>query len=268
MAEAQEKDMSFLDHLEELRFRIMRSAIAILVGATAIFIFDEFVFDVVIFGPMKLDFFTYVQWCNLSHWLGIGNQMCLTEVSYEVISTSMAGQFTAHIMVSIVGGMIFAFPYIFYELWSFVKPGLKQKEIIAVRGIIFSASVLFFTGVLFGYYLITPLSLQFLGSYQVGDVKSMVAINSYMKTVVSCTFSAGLVFQLPVLVYFLTKIGIIGPALLRKYRKHAFIGVLVLAAIITPPDLTSQIIVTIPIMILYELSIFISARVERRKAKQ
>ncbi len=260
--------MSFLDHLEELRFRLMRSAIAILLGAVVLFIFDEFVFNVVIFGPMKLDFFTYVQWCNLSHWLGFGDELCVKSVDYEVINTTMVGQFTSHIMVSIIGGIIIAFPYIFYEVWNFVKPGLRQQEIKAVRGVIFAASLLFFTGVLFGYYLIAPLSLQFLGSYQVGDVKSMVTISSYMKTVVSCTFSSGLVFQLPVLVYFLTKIGLIGPALLRKYRKHALVAVLIVAAIITPPDVTSQIIVTLPILLLYEVSIFISARVERKKAKQ
>ena len=263
---SEDKDMSFLEHLEELRFRLMRSAIAIFIGAITLFLLKDFVFDEVIFAPRKLDFVTYKWWCSLGHWLGMGDELCIKEISYEIISTTMVGQFTAHLMVSFIGGIVIAFPYLFWEVWSFIKPGLRDKERSAVRGVTFFVSLLFFLGVLFGYYIITPLSLQFLGSYQVGDVASRIAIGSYMKTVVSTTLATGLVFQLPIVVYFLSKIGLISSAVLKKYRKHSLVAVLILAAIITPPDLTSQILVSIPLLLLYEISIFIARRVEKSKA--
>jgi sec-independent protein translocase protein TatC len=262
---SEDKDMSFLEHLEELRFRLMRSAIAIFAGAVTLFFLKDFVFDDVIFAPRKLDFITYRWWCSLGQWLGMADELCIKEISYEIISTTMVGQFTAHLMVSFIGGIVIAFPYLFWEIWSFIKPGLREKEKKTVRGITFFVSMLFFMGVLFGYYIITPLSLQFLGSYQVGDVASRIAIGSYMKTVVSTTLATGLVFQLPIVVYFLSKIGLISSTFLKKYRKHAIVVVLIVAAIITPPDLMSQILVSIPLLILYEVSIVIAKRVEKSR---
>jgi sec-independent protein translocase protein TatC len=263
--EEREEEMSFLDHLEELRWRIMRSAIAIAIGAIVIFVMKDFVFDTIIFGPRRLDFASFRAWCSLSEWVGLGDKLCVTEIKYEVISTTMLGQFTAHLVVSIVGGIIIAFPYIFFEFWSFIKPGLKTNEQKSVRGISFFTSFLFFSGIVFGYFVIVPLSLQFLGSYQVGDVVSRISVMSYMKTIVSIVLAAGIIFQLPILVYFLAKIGLVSASMLRKYRRHALVGVLILAAVITPPDITSQILVSMPVLLLYEISILIAKRIEKSK---
>lgn len=262
------KDMSFLDHLEELRFRIMRSVIAIVVVAIVVGIFKEFVFGTIILGPHQTDFISFRGWCYMSHLLGLGDKLCVTEIGYELINTKMPGQFLAHILVSIIGGFIVAFPYVFFEFWSFIKPGLKKKEVKAVRGITFFTSLLFFSGVLFGYYLIVPLSLQFLGNYQVveGLVDNTITLMSYMKLVMSIVLAAGIIFQLPILVYFLSKIGLVTPKFLKKYRKHALVVVLVLSALITPPDLTSQILVAMPVLLLYEVSIVISKRVNKKFA--
>lgn len=261
----QGKEMSFLDHLEEFRGRLVKSVLAMLVGAIAVFIAKDFVFDNIIFAPRSIDFVSFRAWCALGNWMGMGDQLCVNEIKYSLQSTTMLGQFTTHLMVSIVGGIIIAFPFIFNQLWLFVKPGLRQKEISAVRGIVIYTSLLFFSGVLFGYFGLLPLSLQFLGGYQLGDVPTISTINSYMKLMLSVTLATGLVFQLPILVYFLTRIGLLGSQTLRKYRKHALVAILIVAAIITPPDITSQILVAIPILILYEISIIVARRVERNR---
>lgn len=263
---AEEKEMGFLDHLEEMRGRIIKSILGIAVGGIVLFSFKGFVFDKILFGPRKPEFLTFRALCWAGKKLGFGDSFCVTEINYELINTTMVGQFTAHLLVSIIGGVIIAFPFVYYQIWSFIKPGLKQREADAVKGVVFYASLLFFAGVLFGYYVIAPMSLQFLGNYQVGDVASTITIMSYMKTVASITLAAGLVFQLPILVYFLTKIGLVTPEILRKFRKHALVAVLILAAVITPPDVTSQILVAIPVLLLYEVSIFISKRVIKAKS--
>ena len=266
MAEREEDEMTFLDHLEELRWRIMRSAIAIAIGAIVLFVMKDFVFNTIIFGPRQIDFASFRAWCSLGDWIGLGDKLCVKEIKYEVISTTMLGQFTAHLVVSIVGGIILAFPYLFFEFWSFVKPGLKENEKKSVRGVSFFTSLLFFGGVVFGYYVIVPLSLQFLGSYQVGDVVSRISVMSYMKTIVSIVLAAGIIFQLPIFVYFLAKIGLVTSGMLKKYRRHALVAVLILAAIITPPDITSQILVSMPVLLLYEISIVIARRIEKSRA--
>ncbi|MDG1260327.1 MAG: twin-arginine translocase subunit TatC [Flavobacteriales bacterium] len=256
-------DMSFLEHLEELRFRLMKSVIAIIVIAIVLFYFKDLVFNDIIFAPRKLDFISFRAWCWFSHTLNMGDAMCVTSVDYEIINTTMLGKFTAHIIVSLIGGVIVSFPFVFWQFWSFIKPGLKMKEAKAVRGVTFYTSILFFLGVMFGYFGIAPLSLQFLGNYELADVKSTITIMSYMKLVASITLATGIIFQLPVAVYFLSKIGIVTPQLLKKFRKHALVVVLVISAIITPPDLTSQIMVSVPVLLLYEVSIVISRRVQR-----
>lgn len=263
----QNTDMSFLDHLEELRGRIIKAVLAIFIGAIVLFIYKDFVFDTIIFGPKKVDFFTFVQLCKLSKWLGIGDALCVTSINYTIINTTMLGKFTAHIIVSLIGGFIIAFPIVFQQLWSFIKPGLKKNEVKAVRGVVWYASLLFFAGVSFGYFLIAPLSLQFLGNYELGEVESKITIMSYMKTVASITLAAGLIFQLPVVVYFLSKVGIVTPTLLRKFRRHALVAVLIISAIITPPDITSQVMVSLPVLLLYEVSILISKRVFNQREK-
>ena len=261
------KDMSFLEHLEELRYRLMRSVIAIFVVAIVLFIFKDFVFNEIIFGPRHLDFASFRAWCWISHQIGLAEKLCVTSIDYEIINTTMLGKFTAHILVSLIGGFIVAFPYVFWEFWSFIKPGLRQNESRVARGVVFFTALLFFFGVFFGYYVIAPLSLQFLGNYELADVKSTITIMSYMKLVASITLATGIIFQLPIAVFFLSKIGIVTPELLKKFRKHALVAVLVLAAIITPPDLTSQILVALPVLLLYELSIVISRRVQRKRAE-
>ncbi|SRX75599.1 twin-arginine translocase subunit TatC [Aequorivita antarctica] len=263
-----EKEMSFLDHLEELRWHLIRSTLAILVFALLAFIFKDFIFDTLIFGPKHPDFPTYRMFCNISRSLGM-DTFCFQEMPFRIQSRTMAGQFSAHMWTSIYAGIIIAFPYILYEFWKFISPGLKEKERKTSRGFIFIASVLFFMGVLFGYYLITPLSINFLGNYQVSkEVFNDFDLDSYISLVRTSVLACGIIFELPILMYILTKIGLVTPESLRKYRKFALIIVLVLSAIITPPDIVSQVIVAIPILILYEISIYISKIVIRNQKRE
>jgi sec-independent protein translocase protein TatC len=265
----EEKEMSFLDHLEELRWRLVKSSASILIFGIVAFVAKKYIFDVVLFGPRNSTFITYRGFCWLSHEIGMGDKLCMGNVAISVQNIDMSGQFSTHIMVSIVAGFILAFPFVLYQMWAFIKPGLKLKEQQSARGIVFFSSSLFFLGVIFGYFIIAPLSLQFLGSYRVSEeVVSSIKLASYISTLVSITLSTGLVFQLPILVYFLTKIGLITPEFLKTYRKHALVAVLILAAIITPPDITSQVLVAMPIMILYELSIMISRRVIKKQMEE
>ena len=263
-----EKEMSFLDHLEELRWHLIRSTMAVVILATVAFVFKEFIFDVIIFGPKKAEFPTYRLLCRSAQMIGL-DSFCFTELPFRVQSRTMAGQFSAHIWTSITAGFILAFPYVLYEFWKFVSPGLHQNERKTARGFILIASFLFFVGVLFGYYVVTPLSMNFLGSYQVSEqVFNDFDLSSYIGLVRACALSSGLIFELPIVIYFLTKIGIVTPQILRKYRKFALVGVLILSAIITPPDIASQIIVAIPVIILYEISILISGRVIKRQERK
>lgn len=260
--------MSFLDHLEELRWHLIRSTIAVVVLALVAFIFKDFIFDTLIFGPKRSDFPTYRMFCNISRQLGM-DTFCFQELPFRIQSRTMAGQFSAHMWTSIYAGIIIAFPYILYEFWKFISPGLREKERKSSRGFIVIASFLFFVGVLFGYYLITPLSINFLGSYQVSkEVFNDFDLDSYISLVRTSVLACGIVFELPILMYILTKIGLVTPEILRKYRKFALIIVLVLSAVITPPDIVSQIIVAIPILILYEMSIYISKIVIRNQERE
>ncbi len=262
-----EKEMSFLDHLEELRWHLVRSTLAVVVLALVAFIFKGFIFDTVIFGPTDPNFPTYRFFCNISQSFGM-DSFCFQEMPFQIQSRKMAGQFSAHMWTSIYAGLIIAFPYILYEFWRFISPGLKKKERRSSRGFIFVASLLFFLGVLFGYYLITPLSINFLGNYQVSEeVRNQFDLESYISLVRTSVLACGIVFELPILMYILTKIGLVTPEGLRKYRKFALIIVLVLSAVITPPDIVSQIIVAIPILILYEVSIYISKFVIRNQKR-
>ena len=263
-----EKQMGFLDHLEELRGRLFKSVIAIVLGASILFIKKDWLFDTVLFGPRKTDFFSFRMWCKLSEIVGAGDSLCVTEINYELINTSMLGNFTAHIVISLIGGVIIAFPFITLQIWGFIKPALKEAERKSIRGAGFASSLLFFLGVAFGYWVIVPLSLQFLGNYELGDVQARIAVMSYVKTVSTISFAAGLIFLLPIMVYFLSKIGVVTADSLRKYRRHSLVGILVLSAIITPPDVTSQILVSVPVLFLYEIGIIIAKRQEKRRAKR
>ena len=264
-----EKEMSFLDHLEELRWHLIRSTFAIVLLGTIAFIAKDFIFDVILFGPKKADFPTYKLLCNIARNIGFKDSFCFTELPFRIQSRTMAGQFSAHIWTSITAGFILAFPYVLYELWKFISPGLKDQERRSSRGFILISSFLFFLGVLFGYYVVTPLSINFLGSYRVSqEVFNDFDLSSYISLVRASALASGLIFELPIVIYILTKIGLVTPTTLRKYRKFALVIVLIISAIITPPDVASQVIVTIPVVILYEVSIFISKGVIRRQKKR
>lgn len=263
------QEMSFLDHLEELRWHLIRSTLAVTLLGVAAFLAKDFIFDVLLFGPKKADFPTYKLLCTAARFLGFEDSFCFTELPFRIQSRTMAGQFSAHIWTSITAGFIVAFPYVIYEFWKFISPGLLDNERKTSRGFIIIASILFFIGVLFGYYVVTPLSINFLGSYQVSDqVFNDFDLSSYISLVRASVLASGLIFQLPILIYFLTKIGIVTPEFLRKYRKYALVIVLIISAIITPPDIASQIIVAVPVIILYEISIYISKGVIRRQLKR
>ncbi len=262
---AEKKDMSFLDHLEELRGRLVRAVLAIVAGVIVVVVFHDFVINEIIMGPRNADFITYKMLCAWSHQLGMGDELCLAPPNFGLQSTTMSGTLNADIMVCIMGGIVLAFPFIFLQLWGFVKPGLNEREIKSVNGIVFYVSLLFFAGVAFGYFILAPLSVQFLGNYTFGDVQTNSTILSYLKLTTSLVFGTGLIFQLPVLIYFLAKIGLVTSAFLKKYRRHAFVVNLIISAIITPPDVVSQLVVAMPILALYEASIYVAGRVEKSR---
>ena len=264
---AQEKEMSFLDHLEELRWHIIRSTLAVITAATLAFLGKTFLFETLIFGPTKPNFFTYDFLCKASSLLGY-NSFCNTAFEFEIQSRTMAGQFSAHIWTSITFGFIIAFPYILYEIWNFISPGLYSNERKHSKGFIAISSMLFFIGVLFGYFVICPLSINFLGTYSVADqVHNDFDLNSYIGLVRASVLASGFIFELPIIIYYLTKIGLVTPEFLRKNRKYALVIVLIIAAVITPPDVASQIIAAIPVIILYQISIYISKIVLRKQQR-
>ena len=262
-------EMSFLDHLEELRWHLIRSTIAIVLIGIAAFLMKDFIFDTVIFGPKNMDFPTYRFFCRIATSIGIESAFCADELPFTIQSRTMGGQFSAHIMTSIWAGFIIGFPYVLYEIWKFISPGLKENERNNSRGFILIASLLFFMGVLFGYYVVAPLSINFLGTYQVSkEVLNEFDIGSYISGVRTSVLACGILFELPIIIFFLTKVGLVTPEILKKYRKIALVIVLILSAVITPPDVTSQIIVAVPVIILYQASIYISKFVMRREAKK
>lgn len=264
----EEGEMSFLEHLEVLRWHLVRSVASIFIFGIIAFIAKSIVFDVILLGPKKGDFWTYRMLCKASEKFGLSDLLCITDIPFELINISMAGQFTTHIVVSIIVGFIISFPYIIFEIWRFIKPGLHKTERKYATGMVFYTSMLFITGVLFGYYIIAPLSVNFLGGYHVSDlVTNQIDLNSYFSTIATLVLASGLVFELPMFMYFLTKIGVVTPDSLRQYRRHAVVGVLVLAAVITPPDVSSQVLVFFPLMLLYEVSIWVSALVLRNEEK-
>ncbi len=262
-------EMSFLDHLEELRWHLIRSTMVIVALGFVAFLMREFIFDTIIFGPKNPDFPSYAVFCKLSRMVGFSEAFCNTEPLFRIQSRVMAGQFSAHIWTSIWAGFIIGFPYVLYEMWKFISPGLYEKERRHSRGFILVASLLFFLGVLFGYYVVAPLSINFLGGYQVSEeVFNDIDLASYISTVRAAVIACGLIFELPIIIYFLTKIGLVTPEVLKKYRKVALVIVLIISAIITPPDVASQIIVAVPVLILYQISIYISKVVLKREAKR
>lgn len=269
MAKADSDHMSFLEHLEVLRWHLIRSALAIVSMALIAFVAKGILFDVILFGPKQPEFFTYRLFCSISREISNTELFCMDEMPFSILNTKMAGQFSTHIWVSLIAGFIIAFPYVLYEFWRFISPGLKSKERSYSRWVMFFGGILFLAGVLFGYYLIVPLSLQFLGTYTISEeVNNLIDLNSYISTVSTVTLATGIIYELPVVIYFLARSGLITADFLKKYRRHAIVLILILSAVITPPDVASQILVSFPILILYEVGIIITKRIEKRRAKE
>ncbi len=260
--------MSFLDHLEALRWHIVRSAIAILVISLAVFVAKDFVFRVIVFGPTLPNFPTYKFFCSLSGWVGAGEQLCMQVPDIDWITPVFGEMFIIHIQVSVILGFIASFPYVFWEVWRFIRPGLYEDEQKAARGTVAICSTLFLSGVTFGYFVIAPFAITFLMNYELPGVRAAPALSSYISYLSLFTLPAGIFFELPVLVYFLSRVGLITADFMRSYRKHAVVVLLVVSAIITPPDVVTQILLGLPLYGLYEASILIAARVERKAAEE
>jgi len=267
---SEETEMTFIQHLEVLRHHLMRSAIAVVVLAIVAFVNKGFLFDTVIFGPKQADFITFQWLCEFSNFISAKapsmlsdpDMLCIGQDFPALQNIDMAGQFSAHIMVSMIAGVVVAFPYLLWELWRFISPGLAEGEAKYAKGLVFWGSLLFSLGILFGYYIISPLSVNFFFTYSISsDVQTLPTLSTYISTVTGVVMAAGVVFELPLVVYFLSKVGILSPSILKTYRKHFLVAALILSAIITPPDIFSQILVTIPLLFLYEISIHISGRV-------
>jgi sec-independent protein translocase protein TatC len=255
-------EMTFIDHLEELRQHIIRSVIAILLMAIVIFIYRDWVFDNVITGPINPDFISYRLLCDFSHWAHMGDALCMPPVTINMQTTTFGGQFLSSISLALIGGILIAFPYIFWEFWRFIKPALKDKELKNTRFIIFWVSFFFFTGAAFGYFLLGPFTFNFLGSFTLGTkgvLETRPTLTDYLDNLTNLILGCGIAFELPVIVFLLTKIGIITPKFLSTTRKYAAVIILIVSAFITPsPDWYSQLIVFIPLYTLFEFSIFVS----------
>ena len=269
---AENAEMSFIDHLEALRWHLARAVIAWLAAAIAIFVYIDWVFDNLVYAPARSNFVTYTALCNLSHKLHLGEALCMPPVNIPLQGNTISGPFMSALSIAMIGGIIVAFPYLFWELWKFIKPALSPKEIKYARGSLFWVSLCFFTGAAFGYFLLAPFTFNFLANFTLGSVgayKYMPTLDDYIDTLNSIILGCGIAFELPILAYVLAKIGVISAKFLRTYRKYAFVIILIVAAIITPsPDWTSQTIVAIPLLLLYEISVVLCARVDKQKAKE
>lgn len=263
-------EMSFIDHLEDLRWHVIRSVIAILIGAIIVFIYSGFVVDKILFAPTRADFISARWLCSLGHSIGIGDTLCFAAVKAKFLENTMTGQFIASFTLAFIGGFIIAFPYIFWEFWKFIKPALSPKELKKTKGVIFWVSLLFFTGVAFGYFILTPFMVNFYFNYKLSaQIEIMPSFSDYLENLVYTTVGIGILFQMPLLVMVLARIGIITGKFLKKYRRHAFVIILIAAAIITPStDPFSLTIVTIPLYMLFEASVIIASRINKRQEKE
>ena len=261
--------MSFVEHLEELRGHLFKSAVAIAIGAVLVAIYSNFIFKHILMGPAHGDFPTYTFLCRLSQRLGLGSRLCMSGFTLKLQSNTVSGQFGTYFNVILVGGFVLAFPYVFWQFWKFFRPALTPKELKNTRGVIFWVSFLFFLGVLFGYYVIAPYTVSFFARFSLDStIENLWAINSYFNTLVPIILGAGLAFQLPLVLYFLAKAGVVSSAWLGRSRKYAIVIMLVVAGIITPPDMLSQIVCCIPLILLYEVGVILTKRVEKNQAKE
>lgn len=262
----EEDGMSFLDHLEALRWHLLRSIAAVMILTVVAFLAKSIVFGVIILGPSKVDFLTYRLLCDLGNYIGI-SALCIDELPFTIQSRQMTGQFSMHMTSSVVVGFIAAFPYVFWEVWRFISPGLYSKEKNAARGAVFFVSLLFLMGAAFGYYVLSPLSINFLANYQLDpSITNEFDITSYVTTLTMLVLASALMFQLPVVVYFLSMSGLVTSRMLKSYRRHSIVVILVVSAIITPPDVISQLLIAMPILVLYEVGIVIAKRLEKQRA--
>ncbi|NDC76320.1 MAG: twin-arginine translocase subunit TatC [Chitinophagia bacterium] len=264
--------MSFVDHLEALRWHIVRSVLFLLVAAIAFFVWIDTIFDYVVMGPTRNDFISYRVLCRLSHVLGMGESLCMPPMDLKLQVTSVSGTFMSSITMALSCALVVGVPYFLWEVWRFVKPALKPEELRHTRGIIFWVSFFFFLGASFGYFMLAPFTFNFLSNYKIGTaglLEYRPTLADYLESLIDITLGAGLAFQLPMVSWLLSSMGILTPSFLREYRKYAYVALLVLAAIITPsPDWGSQMVVVIPLVLLYEVSIGISAAVNRRKERK
>lgn len=266
---AEEKEMAFLDHLEELRWHVVRAVGAIILMMIVSFAYIKEIFENIVFAPAKISFPTFHYMCELGKLTGFEASLCVTELPFKVQSRLMTGQFMMSLTAAFVIGLIVSFPYVIWELWSFVKPGLQSKERKFSKGAVAAISFLFLLGIFFGYYILSPVTIWFLSTYSISDmIVNEFDITSYVSTLASLILGCGLLFQFPMVIYFLSKIGIVTPELMRKYRKHSVVVILILGAVITPSgDPFSLTVISLPLYMLFEISIFISSRVVKNKLK-
>jgi len=258
--------MSFVEHLDVLRSHLFKSAVAVAVGAIIMAIYNKFIVQRVLMGPTNGDFATYVYLCKISQRLGLGGALCMTEIHVKMQNTQVAGQFNIYFNVILIGGFILAFPYVFWQFWKFAKPALTQKELRNTRGVIFWVSLLFFLGILFGYFIIAPYTINFFSNFVLDPkIANDWMVSDYFSTIVPLILGSGLAFQLPLVMYFLAKIGVVSASYLRRVRKYAILIMVVVASIITPPDMLSTVVCTIPLMLLYEVSILLCVKEEKRQ---
>ncbi len=256
------KEMSFLEHLEELRWHIVRSLVAILAVGTVLFIFYDKYFEYILLGPKRPEFIAYKWFCQIAEFTGVSG-LCFSPPEFKSIATGLAETFILSFKMAFVGGLVIAFPYVFYEIWRFVRPGLYPHERMVTRYVVFTCSFLFLTGVCFGYFIIAPFAINFLVGYTIPGVENTPTIQSLINYMVMFTLPAGLIFELPIVVFFLSKLGMVTAEGMRKYRRHSIVGILLVAAIVTPPDVVTQFMIAIPLYFLYEISIFIAKRGEK-----
>ena len=261
------KEMTFLDHLEHLRWHVIRAVIALMIFVVLAFIYTPWIFDHIIFAPARADFATFKFLCRLGDWIN-SDGLCVQYIPFRVQSRNMTGQFSMQFTAGFIIGLIAAFPYIVWEIWRFIKPALHNRELKMSRGVVVSVSMLFIIGILFGYYVMCPMSVYFFSSYSISPmIVNEFDITSYVSTVSTLVLGSGLLFQLPVAVYFLVQFGILTPQFMRKYRKHAIVVILIIGAFITPPDPISQCVISLPLYLLYEISILIAAYGQRKKMR-
>jgi sec-independent protein translocase protein TatC len=266
---AEEKEMAFLDHLEELRWHVVRSVSVIFIAMILSFVYIKEIFKYIIFAPGRIEFPAFKYMCQFGKLVGL-DELCVTELPFKIQSRQMTGQFMMSLTAAFVIGLIVAFPYVAWELWRFVKPGLQTKEVKYSKGAVFAVSFLFITGILFGYYVLSPMTIWFLATYSISDmIVNEFDITSYVSTISSLVLGCGLLFQFPMVIYFLSKVGIVTPQLMRKYRKHSIVVILILGAVITPSgDPFSLTVISLPLYVLFEISIYISSVVQKRKLKE